>query len=186
MDFSLENSKKRIEFGYNDCKNIYSLQIKMLSEDNLDSDEMRMASRINEMDDVQLLQETLRKIVENTSLVSKIQCNINLELKTTDSEIFWEVIAESDGWKFEKNDFLALIRLLDPMNNRKVWGSARKMYDICRNFLFAELKSESDIKSKYLYATVEERLTKLKSLFEKGLINESDFENTKKEILKEV
>lgn len=190
IDFSLENSKKRIDVGYNDCKTIYSLPIKTLSDENESSEEIKMANRISAMDDVQILQETLRKIMDNPSLAAKIQCNINFEMKTSGVDIFWDELAEVGGWRFQRSDIFGVIRLLDPMDNRKAWGSSRKMYDICKNFLFSELKAESDAKIRYLSDktdnSIEARLMRLKSLMDKNLITQSDYDRRKSEILKEI
>ena len=66
MDFSSEYAKKRIKLGYTDCKNIKAnqLRIKSLLETNMDDEKMAKAVEINEMNDKQIMLETLKCLQE--------------------------------------------------------------------------------------------------------------------------
>ncbi len=146
------------------------------------------ASEINEMNDKKLLLETLKVIKSNPSLVCFIQCEPNLSMETQGGKVFWENLAEFSGWKFQRNKIFNNIRLLDELNNRKAWSlNCQKMIDRCRNFLTQQLKEEVETEqSSSTTADIEERLLKLKKLFEKDLISSDEFQLRKNEILSEI
>lgn len=175
MDFSRERTQKRIELGYNDCKNSNEAKINSLLEDD------EMVNKINDMNDDKILKETLKILSVHPKFVGQIQCNMNKESKTLGGPLGWNELAKFGGWIFQQNKILKQVRLLDPFNNRKAWGPYQKMVNICRDFLIQNVNliipSTSDIES---------RLSELNNLFEKKLISESDFEKRKAEILKEI
>lgn len=177
MDFSKERTQKRIELGYNDCKNSNAAKINSLLEDD------EMINKINKMNDDEIFKETLKILSAHSELAGIIQGkgNMNLEVETKGGKVFWDKLAEFGSWRFQQNKIFKQVRLLDPMNNRKAWGAYQKMVNVCRDFLIQNVNliipSTSDIES---------RLSELNNLFEKKLISESDFEKRKAEILKEI
>lgn len=187
MDFSHERAKKRIELGYNDCKNAYDLQLDLLLEDDM-GEEARRVREIVGMQPNEVFLETLRLIVIDPSQVGRIQCNMNAEGSTHGGKVFWEALAAYGGWVFQQNKFTKHVRLLDPMYNRKAWGKYEKMLNNCRQFLVQELQEHIKVQnatpSRQDAATIAERLEQLKDLKEKNLIDEGAYNLKMQEILR--
>lgn len=135
LDFMHDRAKKRIQLGYNDCRNLYSKQLKYFTEIIMDNVENEELSKINEMNDKTILLETLKIVSVNPLYVGNIQCNTNIEMGTAGGKLWWNNIAEFGGWKFQQNKITKHVRLLDQLNHRKSWGSYDDMVGICKNFL---------------------------------------------------
>lgn len=48
--------------------------------------------------------------------------NANIKFPTMGGEVFWDNLAECDGWKIQQNKLTEHIRILDAGNNRVAWG----------------------------------------------------------------
>ena len=46
----------------------------------------------------------------------------NIPFPTMGGKVFWNNIAEKDGWKLQKNMFTSHCRVLDPNDVRVAWG----------------------------------------------------------------
>ena len=57
----------------------------------------------------------------------------NIPFPTLGGKVFWNNIAEKDGWKVQKNMFTSHCRVLDPNDVRVAWGFSEEA-------LLAELK----------------------------------------------
>lgn len=67
----------------------------------------------------------LKKIVDGEELpreVMVVQDFITVELPVLDMGIWWDVIAERDGWKLERHKITGHARILDPNKVRRAWG----------------------------------------------------------------
>ncbi len=188
IDFSHERTKKRIELGYNDCKNKYDLQIKSLQEDDM-GEEVRRVREISCMQPNEVFLETLKLVSVDVAQVGRLQCNMNAEAGTGGGKVCWETLATYGGWVFQQNKLTKHVRLLDPMNNRKSWGSYEKMLNICRQFLVQELKgnggSQNPAPSRRDSGCIE-RLEQLKYLKENNLIDEGSYNLKMQEILRDL
>ncbi len=51
----------------------------------------------------------------------------NIPFPTLGGKVFWNTIAEQDGWKVQKNMFTQHCRVLDPNNVRKAWGLSEEV-----------------------------------------------------------
>jgi len=51
----------------------------------------------------------------------------NIDFPTMGGPLFWDTLAESQGWRLQKNVFTNHCRLLDPSNVRRAWGSESAM-----------------------------------------------------------
>jgi hypothetical protein len=49
----------------------------------------------------------------------------NIETLTMGGEVFWQTIANVDGWKLQENKVFGNCRILDPNNIRKAWGGKK-------------------------------------------------------------
>ena len=46
----------------------------------------------------------------------------NIPFPTMGGKVFWNTLAEKDGWKVQKNMFTGHCRVLDPNDVRMAWG----------------------------------------------------------------
>lgn len=143
LDFTPQTAMSLIQLGYDDCKKIYSLQIKELLEresqedsEMTEVDTMERIAQINAMGDGAVFLETLKEFVADPSLVNSVYTNWNLEWKT-DKDPFWkkEPLAEFNGWKWQKHSLFDMARLLDNNGVQRAWGLYQKIAHQCRQFL---------------------------------------------------
>ena len=139
LDFSLENSMKRINLGYSDCRNISAnyLLLKLLKEDGMTTEQEEKANKINEMNEVQVMKETLKILCINKDEVKKLSCNINVI--DIHGHALMKDIAEFGGWKFQEHIIWHWIRIIDEMGTCRTWGAKEKLIPMCKNFLINEL-----------------------------------------------
>ena len=139
LDFSLENSMKRINLGYSDCRNISAnyLLLKLLKEDGMTTEQEEKANKINEMNEVQVMKETLKILCINKDEVKKLSCNINII--DIHGNALMKDIAEFGGWKFQEHIIWHWIRIIDEMGTCRTWGAKEKLIPMCKNFLINEL-----------------------------------------------
>lgn len=71
--------------------------------------------------------------------VRVVQDKINLEWKTLDKGVWWDVMDTCQGWKLEKNIITRHYRILDPEKRRVAWGGEGEM-----RASFRKLKSQLD------------------------------------------
>ena len=55
--------------------------------------------------------------------------NLNIPTKTMGGEVFWENIAEGNGYKFQRNLITHHARILDSNNVRIAWGNIQEMVE---------------------------------------------------------
>lgn len=58
--------------------------------------------------------------------ISPIKVNINMKLKVTDGDVWWDTLDCYKGWKIEKHKSTGHCRIIDPDNYRRVWGGESK------------------------------------------------------------
>jgi hypothetical protein len=95
-----------------------------------------------------MLQTKIAMIAANPKLIGKL-CELlgtmpNIDFPTMGGHFFWSTLAESDGWKLQKNTFTDHCRLLNPNNIRKAWGSESAMISALES-LTHEKKIEPNI-----------------------------------------
>jgi len=49
--------------------------------------------------------------------------NPNADIATMGGKVFWANVTEIDGWKLQKNRLTNHVRILNPSDIRKAWGS---------------------------------------------------------------
>ena len=139
--------------------------------------------RMNRMD----LAEKFRLIYERNAMDELVaQGRGNIELGTFGGKTFWTLLAEANGWKLQQNNFTKHIRLLNPSNTRKAWGSYHRI-DEMMDTVIARLQSSSFIEQKnQSNDPVVQRLERLQSMFDKGLVSEAEFEMKRSQLLNEI
>lgn len=73
--------------------------------------------------------ETLHELLTKWS-------NVNVKFPTMGGEIFWDNLAECNGWRIQRNTLTEHVRILDAGNNRMAWGDLDSLI---------KLLSESDV-----------------------------------------
>lgn len=71
-------------------------------------------------------------IEEGLSLLSQgknLPLMPNIELPTLGGLIFWNDLAESNGWRVQQNIITGHCRVLDPDNVRHAWGGVKDIMD---------------------------------------------------------
>ena len=54
----------------------------------------------------------------------------NIPLQTMGGKVFWNELAESDGWRLQKNMVTGHCRILDPEDVRRAWGGDDAMMEL--------------------------------------------------------
>ncbi|MBO4349719.1 MAG: patatin-like phospholipase family protein [Proteobacteria bacterium] len=151
LDFTSKRAQIRIQLGYEDCKNIYALSIKGLTQNNVEGVEkvteaeaISKMQRIHEMNEKAVLLEALKRISAEPILAGIVSVNMNAEIGTQGGKVFWTDLAEYNGWRWQQNKVFGQVRLLDPLNNRKAWGNYQKVVQKCRDFLANEVRRENE------------------------------------------
>lgn len=125
-----------------------------------------------------------RFIYENSALDDLfLRCGGNVELATFGGTFWWDVLVETDGWKFEQNKITGHVRILNPSGIRKAWGKMRSI-DNAMDVVISRIRSERYARRHDV--AVMARMEKLQLLLEKGLITEEEFEQKRSAILDEV
>lgn len=73
----------------------------------------------------------LRLLAYNPKLIGQL-CNLigsmpNIDFPTLGGHFCWDTLAESHGWKLQKNKFTDHCRIIDSSDVRKAWGSESVM-----------------------------------------------------------
>jgi hypothetical protein len=51
----------------------------------------------------------------------------NIETSTMGGAVFWESLADVNGWRLQQNKMFGNCRIIDPNNVRKAWGGKQAM-----------------------------------------------------------
>lgn len=82
---------------------------------------------------------TFKKVFSDPKNVGRL-CDLvgempNVETKTLGGHVFWDTLAESGGWKLQKNKFTEHCRIIDSEDVRKAWGSEECMREMLNKCL---------------------------------------------------
>ena len=59
----------------------------------------------------------------------------NIAFPTMGGKVFWTNLAESYGWRVQKNKITGLCRLLDDKNYRRAWGGEEAIMNFFREIM---------------------------------------------------
>ncbi len=108
----------------------------------------------------------------------------NIPTPTLGGEVFWNDLAEYNGWRLQQNMFTKHARILDANNVRRAWGTVNAMYTALDRLV--ESMEASRYKNK-VPADVRDdaasRLKTLKQLLDIGAISEEEYNIKKKELI---
>lgn len=72
--------------------------------------------------------DLLAKSPELLDILNKELQLPNIPTKTMGGEVFWNTLAEANGWKMQQNMFTHHARILNSENVRVAWGTVNGMY----------------------------------------------------------
>lgn len=73
-----------------------------------------------------ILVKVLASIAANPSLINRFSMP-NINFPTMGGILFWNDIANVNGWRMQQNTLTQHIRILDPDNVRRAWGGLDAM-----------------------------------------------------------
>ena len=128
--------------------------------------------------------------------------NFNWELGVADAGVFWETIKTYKGWKFQNNTVFGQYRVISPDKIRKAWGfNKEEILDDFKQFSGYESEEKktaptstssstakaSDSRTKWqLRKELDEELIRIGHLLETGILTDTEFQERKAIILKEL
>ena len=122
--------------------------------------------------------------------ILKMNLPPNLEIAVSGGEVFWDNLAESNGWKLQQHTMANNVRIIDNKNVRRAFSlDSSRLLGVMDN-LVGKLhehdegtvsSSGNDSRAKDL-AT----LKVLSQMRDKGAITDEEYEEKKKEILKRI
>lgn len=107
----------------------------------------------------------------------------NIPMPTMGGEVFWNNIAEYNGWKLQQNMITHHARILDADNVRIAWGTFNGMVRAMDRMVKGlHTYEEAETTSSERIDAMNE-LKKLKELLDMGAITQSEFEEKKIKIM---
>jgi hypothetical protein len=67
--------------------------------------------------------------------------NINIAISTAGGKVWWNTLAQYNGWKLQQNKLTNHVRILNPEDIRKAWGSDSTIFDAIER-VFSKIKIE--------------------------------------------
>ncbi|MBQ2604367.1 MAG: SHOCT domain-containing protein [Acutalibacteraceae bacterium] len=104
----------------------------------------------------------------------------NIPMPIMGSEIFWDNIAEYNGWRLQQNMITQHARILDNNNVRVAWGSLKAMQKAMGKMILESRKRDVNYQteSQNRLSAMDE-LKKLKELYDIGALTQNEFEEKK-------
>lgn len=108
----------------------------------------------------------------------------NIPLKTWGGHVFWNNIAECNGWRLQQNMFTQHARILDENDVRIAWGTVSAMTRLIDRMA----KYVHDNKKMQEQESIEaaEKLKILKGLMDMGAITPKEYEQKKRELIEKI
>lgn len=111
----------------------------------------------------------------------------NIPMPTMGGEVFWNNIAECNGWKLQQNMFTQHARILDDNNVRIAWGSLKAMEKAMDRLVegIRKYDKNSSAETENRLGAMEE-LKKLKELYDMGALTEEEYESKKAKVMNRI
>lgn len=106
----------------------------------------------------------------------------NIPTKTMGGNVVWTTLAEVNGLKLQQNQITHHARILNADNVRIAWGTVNGMQKAVRRI--ANI-SEQLIDEKVI-SEIEPELLSIKSMLDKGILTQEEFDAQKKRILSKI
>ena len=125
------------------------------------------------------MSEDLRKIIIESDLSMP-----NIPFPTLGGLVFWNNIAECNGWKFQQNMISQHARILDKDDVRIAWGTVDDMSKLMEKML-DHLKAKKNLEKNENLMIMEE-IKKLKELLDIDAITQEEFRDKKEELMSNI
>lgn len=76
-------------------------------------------------EELALLKEGLSILSEMPSLINDFPTLPNINFQTMGGKVFWNDLAEENGWRVQKNSITGHCRILDNNDVRRAWGGEK-------------------------------------------------------------
>ena len=106
----------------------------------------------------------------------------NIDMKTVNAKVWWNVLDETDGWELQQHKMTTHLRILNPEGVRKGWGklsTMRKAVDLVCSRIKIDKQSNNETMTDDIY----DKIRKLSSLKDEGHLTEKEFIQKKAELL---
>ncbi len=89
-----------------------------------------------ELGEQEVYKKTIELLINDRTLASKIECNLNiLPPHTMGGKVWYNELFEYKGWHFQQNVLFKYVRLLDDDDNCIAWGDRKQLLKKCRKLL---------------------------------------------------
>ena len=140
---------------------------------------------INKLD----LSQKFRVIIENghTNQLCR-QLRGNIDFVTAGGLVFWKELSSCNGWRLQQNNLSQHIRILNPDNIRKGFGSYKKI-EKAIDAVCSRIKIEESADSSFSNSgesssgDITAKLRELRKLHQEGLIDKEEYEKKKRDLL---
>ena len=78
----------------------------------------------------ELFKKAIELIANNPGLLAELGDMPNIKFPTKGGKVFWNDLANYNGWRIQQNTLFKNCRILDPDNVRRAWGGMAAMEKI--------------------------------------------------------
>lgn len=110
----------------------------------------------------------------------------NIPTPTMGGEVFWNNIAECNGWKLQQNMITHHARILNSDNVRIAWGTINGMLKAMDRMVQCLSRYNDNSKSEDKSLESMDKLKKLKELLDIGAITEDEYLEKKNKLLRNI
>lgn len=135
----------------------------------------------------------LKVLSENTPLATELFRILDLELSlpniqmpTMGGHVFWDTLAEYNGWKLQQNVIFKNARILNSSDERIAWGTINGMIKVMDRMVACVNRYEQkEITSGGRMQAMEE-LKALKELLDMGVLTQEEYQDKKEKIMRQI
>ena len=89
-----------------------------------------------ELTEQEVYKKTIELLINDRTLASKIECNLNIfPPHTMGGKVWYNELFEFKDWRFQQNTLFKFVRLLDSDDNCIAWGERNQLLKKCRRLL---------------------------------------------------
>ena len=89
---------------------------------------------MKEEDVKELIERGLQYLADNPDLLNNVIMP-NIKVKTMGGKVWWNDLAEYNGWRVQRNSVTGHCRILDPNDVRHAWGGEDAIMDFFKKIL---------------------------------------------------
>lgn len=81
------------------------------------------------MNEIEILEKGLFILTKMPKIIDDCPTLPNINFPTMGGKVFWNDLAEENGWRVQKNNITGHCRILDNNNIRRAWGGEKSIID---------------------------------------------------------